>query len=181
LPSTRFLNEIGNGPDPAASWPSRLPFRSYICWPTRRAILALSRQTPPFRTTARIFPVSGSRMTSWAKMKSWVIGFSSKTTGRGQSLWLRHVTAAVLKTYSWPESSSRGGLIVAVRSVGLFALALLSKSSHRPPLPDDEKLTPASPRDVNVLSLALRAAGHSSERKRPKSGKRGRRAACRAP
>ena len=62
LPSTRFLNEIGNVP--AASLPSRLPFRSYICAPTRTAILTPSRQTPPFRTMARIFPVSGSRMTS---------------------------------------------------------------------------------------------------------------------
>ena len=44
LPSTRFLNEIGNAP--AASLPSRLPFRSYICAPTRTAILAPSRFDP---------------------------------------------------------------------------------------------------------------------------------------
>ena len=70
LPFSRFLNEIGNDPAPAASLPSRLPFRSYICMPTRTAILVPSRQTPPFRTTATIFAVLGSRMTSWAKMKS---------------------------------------------------------------------------------------------------------------
>jgi hypothetical protein len=45
-----------------------------------------------------------------------------------------------------------------------FVLAPFSKSDYRPPMPDDEKLTPASPRDVETaLALAL-TSGRSFER-----------------
>ena len=57
--SGSFLNETGNDPSPVASLPNRLPLRSGIRTPTKTAILAPSRQTPPFRTTATIFPCVG--------------------------------------------------------------------------------------------------------------------------
>jgi hypothetical protein len=47
---------------------------------------------------------------------------------------------------------------------GLCVLASFCNSGYRPPMPDDEKLTPASPRDVEIaLSLAL-TSGRSFER-----------------
>ena len=47
LEATAQILGIGNDPSPAASLPSRLPFRSYIFAPTRTAILTPLRQTPP--------------------------------------------------------------------------------------------------------------------------------------
>jgi hypothetical protein len=49
-------------------------------------------------------------------------------------------------------------------ALGFFVLAPFSKSGYRTPMPDDEKLTPASPRDVETeLALAL-TGGRSLER-----------------
>ena len=52
----------------------------------------------------------------------------------------------------------------AMKPTGRLVLALFSKSGYRPPMPDDDKLTPADPRDVEIaLSLAL-TSGRSLER-----------------
>jgi hypothetical protein len=74
----QVLERSRQRPPAASSLPSRLPFRSYIRAPPRTATFSPSRLTPPFRTTATIFPVLGSRITSWAKIKFWLMVLRSK-------------------------------------------------------------------------------------------------------
>jgi hypothetical protein len=56
-PSTRFGNEIGKDPAPAASVPSRCAVQIIHVRAIEDSYPSPSRPYLPFRTTARIFPV----------------------------------------------------------------------------------------------------------------------------